>query len=96
MSNKFAKTVVSAWASSSARSASSLTMILRSSNIIATNAESAEPEDARTFFIVIVAAAATQLNCVRDTPVSKNLCTKTAQFVWRYIFFFGLVVFVGV
>lgn len=84
MCNKFAKIVGFAWASSSARSASSLTTIPRSSSFIATNVASAEPEDVRTFSIVIVVAAAIQLNYVSNTLALKNLCTKTVQFAWRY------------
>ena len=95
MFNKSAKTVVSAWASSSARSASSLMMIPRNSNVIATNAGYADLEDVRTFPIVIVVAAATQHNYLRDTFAWKNLCTKTVQFAWRYNFYSGLA-FVGI
>jgi hypothetical protein len=94
MCNKCAKTVVSAWASSSAPSASSSTMTPRSSSFIATSVASAELAVVRTFSIVTGVAAATRFYYVRDITALKNLCTKTAQFAWRYTFFFVLV-FVG-
>uniref|UniRef100_A0A7I4AW26 CHY-type domain-containing protein n=1 Tax=Physcomitrium patens TaxID=3218 RepID=A0A7I4AW26_PHYPA len=82
MCNKFVKIVASVWASIFAPSASSLTMILRNGNFIATNVGFAELVDAIIFSIAIVVDAATQSNYVRDTRVLRNLCIKTAQSVW--------------
>lgn len=58
---------------------------LRSFNTTATSVEFAEQEDKKITSIVIVAAAAIQWPCRRDTRVSKSRCTKTVLFAWRCV-----------